>query len=368
MSFDHCHYVPCLRWKQGEYQAVYQLPCAVKKRITPLIEIPEIGYDFETKKANKSVDDHLALQAKRIKKKWGTRLCFVDLRHISMDLRMVDGTHPVSYIFSELRKESCQGIPIATIEIERDPCYQQAMKQVIHEDNQGICLRITLEQAAMEDIKEKITALLTRIDSSVSECNLVLDYGAPNFCPLDGFCEVVEDIIKKLPNLAKWRTFTLLGTSFPKSMAEVRDRDEVLPRYEWNLYKKLVRALSIAGVRLPTFGDYTISHPDVPNLDWRLVKPAASIRYTVDDAWYIVKGQNVRDNRFAQYQGHCKTVIASRYYCGPTFSIGDKYIADCAAGKESTGNLTTWRKVGTNHHLAKLVHDISSFSWPSSRP
>lgn len=365
MSFDHRHYVPCLRWKQGEYQAVHQLPSAAKKIITPLIEIPEIGYDFETGTTKKFVDGHLVPQAKRIKKKWGTSLCFVDLRHISMDQRMVDGTHPVNYIFSELRKENCQGI--ATTDLERDQRYQQAIKQAIHEDNQGICLRITLEQAATEDIKKRIRALLTEIDSSNSECDLVLDYGAPNFVPLDGFYKVVKGIIRRLPNLAKWRTFTLLGTSFPKSMAEVRRGVEFLDRYEWILYQRLVRGLSTAGVRLPTFGDYAISHPDVPNLDWRLVTPAASIRYTADNAWYIVKGQSVRgEKKFAQYREHCNKVIASPYYCGPTFSAGDKYIADCAAGTESTGNLTTWRKVGTNHHLAKLVHDISSFSWPSS--
>ncbi len=364
MSFDHHHYVPCLRWKQGEYQAVQQLPSAEKKIITPLIEIPEIGYDFETRTTKKSVDDHLVRQAKRIKDKWGTGICFVDLKHIDMDKRMVDDTHPVNYIFSELRKENCQGI--ATIDLERDPHYQQAIKQAIHKDNRGICLRITLEQAATEDIKEKIRALLTEIDSSNSECDLILDYGAPNFVPLDGFCKVVEDIIERLPNLARWRTFTLLGTSFPRSMAEVKRGVNDLPRYEWILYQKLVKGLSTAGVRLPTFGDYAISHPEVPNLDWRLVSPAASIRYTANNGWYIVKGQSVREKKYEQYREHCRKVMASPHYCGPDFSAGDKYIADCAAGTGSTGNLSTWRKVGTNHHLTKLVCDISSFSWPPS--
>jgi hypothetical protein len=62
-----------------------------------------------------------------------------------------------------------------------------------------------------------------------------------------------------------------------------------------------------------------------------------------------------------QYQKLCQAVTSSSCYSGAEFSYGDKYIADCAAGEESTGNLTTWRKVGTNHHLAKVVSDISSF-------
>ncbi|MEI7881504.1 MAG: hypothetical protein WCI95_11585 [bacterium] len=53
---------------------------------------------------------------------------------------------------------------------------------------------------------------------------------------------------------------------------------------------------------------------------------------------------------------------------GPKFSQGDKYIYDCATGTAGTGNLTTWRKVGTNHHLAALNHTASSGSAiPTSR-
>jgi hypothetical protein len=144
-------------------------------------------------------------------------------------------------------------------------------------------------------------------------------------------------------------------------MAEIRQSPATIPRFEWLLYKKVVRSLAKGGVRLPTFGDYVINHPGVLSLDMRKVKPAATIRYTTDDAWLIVKGPNVRDHKFGQYQEHCKTVMESRHYSGSEFSEGDKYIANCAVGTARTGNLSTWRMVGTNHHLEKVVRDISSF-------
>ena len=362
MSFDYRHYVPCLRWKLGEYQAVLQLSASDRELITPLIEIPEIGYDFETATPKKSCDEHLSPQAKRINNKWGDGLCFVDLNHIGAEQRMINGTHPVTYIFSGLREAECSAIPVTSL--DRDEQYQQAVKRVVQQDGQGICLRISLEQAAKTTIGQDIEALLKKLEVQIRECDLILDYGAPNFEPIAGFSKVIKHIIRKLPNLIEWRTFSILGTSFPYSMAEVKGRAELLPRYEWILYKKLVSSLNDAGVRLPTFGDYAISHPNMPNLDWRLVKPAATIRYTANDAWYIIKGPNVRDNKFTQYRDHCRSVIVSTHYCGTTFSKGDQYIADCAKGTASTGNLTTWRKVGTNHHLAKVLKDIANLFSP----
>ena len=115
-------------------------------------------------------------------------------------------------------------------------------------------------------------------------------------------------------------------------------------------------------LRLPTFGDYAIAHPDVLALDMRIIKPSATVRYTVDDSWYIVKGKNVRDNSPEQYRQLCRQVIESGYYCNSTFSWGDDYISECAKGTGSTGNLSMWRQVGTNHHLAKVVKDVANFS------
>ena len=60
MNFDHRHYIPCLRWKQGEYQAVSRLPDTTKRAFTPLIEVPELGWDFEKRKRKKTIDELLS--------------------------------------------------------------------------------------------------------------------------------------------------------------------------------------------------------------------------------------------------------------------------------------------------------------------
>jgi hypothetical protein len=359
MNFDYFHYVPCLRWKQGEYQAVFRLPPAIKRMFTPLIEIPEIGWDFENETEAKTIDEHLAPFAKRVHEKWGRQPCFVDLNLIGSDEQMVTGIHPVRFVFDKLRERVCPAIPVTGL--DKNSVYQREVKNIMTKNKTGVCLRIKIEQAAKNSLKNDLDSLLSRLKVKSKNCDFIIDLGAPNFVPLDGFSKIIQAIISKLPYLNDWRTFTLLGTSFPESMGSVKKGGEIVPRYEWKLYKKLVNDLKIAGLRLPTFGDYAINHPKELELDWRVVKPAATIRYTIKEGWYIIKGDSVRDYGFEQYHDLSQNVSASRYYCGPTFSWGDGYIQTCTNRNAKTGNLSTWRQVGTNHHVVKVIQDIASF-------
>lgn len=359
MIFDHRHYVPCIRWKQGEYRAMLHLSSSSREIITPLIEVPEIGFDFETNTNMKSVDEHLSPFAKRVRSNLQMQPCFVDLNLIDTSKPMADGRHPVNFVFDELRAQRCLATPV--IGINRGRQYQQAVERVVSKDKRGLCLRISLEDASKTNIKAPVDALLEKNGLGVSECDLVIDLGAPNFKPIEGFAKLIEVIVQKLPYLSKWRTFTIIGTSFPQSMAEVSQGLTTIQRFEWLLYKNLINRLNKVRVRLPTFGDYGINHPDVQPMDMRILKPSATIRYTIDDAWLIVKGPNVREHGYSQYRYHCKAVIASSCFLGSGFSKGDEYIASCASGTAKTGNLTTWRMVGTNHHLEKVARDISSF-------
>jgi hypothetical protein len=359
MSFNHTHYVPCLRWKQGEYLAVSELPNMTKHAVTPLIEAPEIGWDFERGKEAKTIDEHLAPFAKRVHDKWGRHDCFIDLHCIDPDKRMATGTHPVCFVFDRLREIKCSAIPVTGL--DRDYAYQQEIRDVLARDESGICVRITIEQAAKSSFKHDLGALLSTLDTDASDCALVLDLGTPNFLPLEGFSRAIQNIVRAFPDLNNWQTFTILGTSFPETMAGIRMRGDLVPRYEWRLYKILVANFREAGLRLPSFGDYAISHPKVLDMDMRIVKPNATIRFTIDDGWYIVKGKNVRDYGYEQFHELSEQVLVSRYFRDSPVSWGKEYIRQCARRRAKRGNLAKWLQVGTNHHIMKVIQDIASF-------
>ena len=358
MNFDHRHYVPCLRWKQGEYQAVWRLPDTTKHMFTPLIEVPEIGWDFGKRKEIRTIDEHLKLFVKRVHKKWGNFSCFVDSTLISPDRRMENIIHPVRFIFDELRTINSQAIPVTGL--DRDEAYQKEVKRALSKDNLGVCLRILIEQAAKSSFKKEVDFLLSSLEISSNNCDFILDLDTPNFVPLDGFSMAIHAVVSKLPYLGDWRTFTLLGTSFPKSMGGIKIGITNIPRYEWQLYKILVDGFRKAKLRLPAFGDYAISHPEFSKFDMRFAKPPVRIRYAVDDRWYIAKGRNYKVYGYGQYHELSKQILNSDYYYGPSFSWGDEYIQQCANGGK-TGNLTMWVQVDTNHHIEKVTRDIASF-------
>jgi hypothetical protein len=351
-------YVPCLRWKQGEYLALSRLTPATKQFLKPLIEIPEIGYDFETHSESKTIDEHLAKLARRVEANWGLEYCFVDIHLIGPSERMKTGQHPLAFVFDELRHKVIMAVPV--IDLKQDSDCQSAISEITSIDKRGACARINIEEAAKNDLRNSLDSLLHKYHIGTNECDFILDLGAPNFVPIDGFASLLTGLINRIPYLNEWRSFVLIGTSFPKSMAEVPRDLSIRPRYEWQLYKLLIEPLSASGIRIPIFGDYAINHPDVISLDMRLIKPYASLRYTIDDSYLIIRGLNVRDHKYHQYREMCRELTRSKYYCGENFSQGDKYIEDCAQGVASTGKLTTWRWVGTNHHLEKVVRDISN--------
>lgn len=101
MPITHTDYVPILKWRQGEYQALLRLPDAVKDRTVPLIEITPPDFDFETWTPSKSIDDHLAKFAARFRAKWGTRLALLDCGLLDPAEVMQDGKHPIQFLCEE---------------------------------------------------------------------------------------------------------------------------------------------------------------------------------------------------------------------------------------------------------------------------
>ena len=360
MSFGADHYVPCLRWKQGEYQALLHLSSVTKNSVTPLIEVPEIGFDFETGTESKSVDEHLSAFAKRLKAKWGGRHCFVDMHLIDLSKRMETGQHPFAFVFDDLGSEGALATPV--IDLKQDSECRNAIRAIAAMGRRGVCARIGIEEAAKSNMEALLETLIQQCDVGVDQCDFILDVGAPNFEPIEGFAGLLETLIGRLPHLRQWRSFALIGTSFPESMGEIKEGASAIPRNEWRLYRSLVKRLKGSGTRIPTFGDYGVNHSRVVSKDPRLLKPYATVRYAIDDSWLIVRGRNVRQYKFGQYRQLCRQVVESKHYSGPTFSKGDKYIYDCAQGTATTGNLTTWRWVGTNHHLEKVARDVAKLS------
>lgn len=360
-TITHHDYVPALKWRQGEYQALWRLSESHKTNTVPLIEITPPDFDFELWKPSKTIDEHLEYFAKRLKAKWGARLALLDCGLLPAATRMANGTHPLNYLYDTAVNLGANLIP--TTSFDRDSAYQRAVYEIDAAGDTGAALRCGLEDVLDPDFDDNVDALLDVVGIDANNLDILLDLRSPNFEPLADLAATIVAALSNATTFDNCRSTTLIATAFPDSMAKVTPPLQFWPRREWLLYKAVILALP-TGVRIPAFGDYAISGPEFAQGDMRLLKPSATVRYAVDDGWLIAKGVNVRDNGFAQCRALCGSIVSSGRFLGSSFSLGSAYVHDCRAGTAKTGNLTTWRWVGTNHHIAKAVVDLSTLHGP----
>jgi hypothetical protein len=349
-------YVPVLKGRDGEYGALQTLSESVWSVLTPVLELPPIPWDFEADRPARSIDTHLKKVGQKIERAWGTdRDIFVDLIWISETERMADSQHPLDFVFSALRSRSVKAVPV--VGLIRGDEYLSACRAIIAQDRRGACLRIQREDFAdFPDTRSRIEEVMRAINVSVGDIDLLLDFRSLTQRSIEAVG--VFELIQSIPRLNDWRSLITAATSFPQNLIGIPPSDSTyIDRKEWQLWIDTTSLIHATG-RIPTFGDYAISHPEPAEVDPRIMRPSASVRYTCDGAWLVLKARNLRDHGYEQFHEVCRELIHKPDYAGPEFSWGDRYIADCAAERVGTGNLTTWRKVGTSHHLATVVNEI----------
>lgn len=363
---DKYHYVPILKGKEAEYGALKELKGSPKEKMTPLWEIPPIPFDYQNGCPAKTIDEHLSNIESRILGAWVfKRPAYIDLSNIYEGERMQDGTHPIEYVLREGRAKQLKLIPVSGF--NRDDAYQKAIHMAHRTDKLGVCLRIGTED--FEDLaggssekETQIKELLKSWQIKPEETDLILDFGAITENQASSTTITAIALISSLPYVDKWRTIIFAGTAFPKDLRDVRPNGTArLPRTEWQVWKSLMERGNRL-VRTPVFGDYGINHPVHSEVDPRIIKMSAGLRYTTDNDWLIFKGRNVQKHGSEQFNRLCADLIQMKDYKGKDFSWGDGEIYTLAKNHANSGNATTWRKIGFNHHFAMVINQLASLS------
>lgn len=366
--FDHLHYVPVLKWRQGEYQALLKLAPTIKDWVTPLFEIPTEQWDFENDAPAKSLDEHLGKFGRRLKAKWGSRYCFVDSCYLQPNAQNAAGVHHLAWIFELARQEGAKPIPVTGL--GRAAAYTNAVKQIVAIDGSGCCIRLVSEDFDRPQLKNELLALLDFLGVKPTDADIVIDLQDNVGHSASAHARLALTMLQQLPLLARWRTLTIAGGSFPTSLPSATFRPSgTTPRFDWLGYRALVLSMP-ENIRVPTFADYSVSAQSTELLDPRVVDPLAKIKYTVGDEWFLAVGTQVKRNGRDQYVDLCKTILNATpsVFHGAPYSWGDEYIDGCAKGLESTGGSSTWPSVATNHHVTRVVRDVAKLHAASSAP
>lgn len=348
-------YVPILRAKKGEFSALGCLSPAVKERITPLIEVQEMSDPDE-----RSLEQHFARIALELARNWGAELEFFIEDEVTPDAATTaSGSHPLVVLFGELNGRSLKATPVTGL--ARTAAYQMATASIASAAGR-LCIRLEPDDFAQPStLTSRIDALLAAMSLNAADTDLIVDFGSlpPNHGTMG---LAITAALSAVPYITDWRSFTVAMTSFPLQLSShVRTNSTGrVPRSGWLLYGQL---LGGALARLPDYGDYGVDNPDtVLDLSPALMgyTMTASIRYSAEECWLIVRGSRLRDNGYDQYHDLAALIMAEPEYKGASFSWGDHYIDQCSRRLTGPGNQTTWRQVAVNHHITLVAEQLSN--------
>jgi hypothetical protein len=360
---NHRHYVPFLKGKQGELDALSKIERRDREHLTPLIEIGPIDIDPKTGARVKSLDETLEGVAAKIVNAWGSLdFCFVDLPEFEPTARVEDGRHPVARFFDEAKTVDLAALPVTGL--DRDRPQLEAVAEAISWGRNGVGVR--LRRAELQDpaaLDAGLRRLADALQIDFRQIDLLLDFGPILKSEVATIKGETEAAVQCLPDIAAWRSLTLCSGAFPQTVSpDVKPgKSGQLERREWQLWNTLIDGKRLP--RLPAFADYGVASTAwLRGFDPEIMDPAAKIVYARDSDWLVVRGRSLRKKSYEQYRALAAQVVKSGSFRGNKHCWGDDYIAKCAKRQVGTGSLQTWVSVATNHHLCVVAHQLANLS------
>lgn len=363
-GFNRTHYVPILKFMQGERDALAQLEAVQRQRVTPLFEIrppkPKRTNDRRKTLRMETLEELLARTGPHLAKAVPDGRAFIDGLHLAPAQTMASGEHPLAYFLAKARESGVALVPVTGP--ERDSEYQSTVSAAVAEDKRGVCVRVRKQELFGDNLDEALSSTLRKAGATRESADLVLDLGPVTPDDVSVFSKSLPGVIGGIDGLLAFRTLTVAAGAFPQSISRIELPTKV-QRADWLLWRSLAGKAKPL-VRVPTYGDYAIQGAQPPLPSAALHSGSPNIRYTANDHWLVVRGRALKRHGYEQYTALAGHVMEQECYAGRTFSWGDAYIFGCAGGAETPGSPGVWRKVGTNHHIAKVLKQLTSLHEP----
>lgn len=355
MTFGADHYVPALKLKLGEKDALAMLSATIKARITPLFQIVEMN-------GTKSLDEHLETAFKKFHPSVaGVGRYFIDPIEIE-----AHGAAAAAKVFDMCRYQALPFTPVTGI--SRPTALTAAAMSA--SGRTGLAIRLTRKDFESGQVQTALPAFieLQKIDPAATD--LIVDAGAVSDMIEEGIAAMAELFLASIPKLSSWKTLTLIASAFPRSMQHVdRDSHALVQRAEWVAWRDHLRRNRTTLARLPTFGDWGIQHPTgVEQFDPIKMQASAAIRYTLDSQWLLIKGRGTKKSSpSVQMPGLARSLVSGphkKHFLKAQHCAGCELIEKAAQGAPKVGSLTKWRQIGTGHHITTTVEAIQRLPWP----
>ena len=210
-------YVPILKGKAGELGALSELTNEVKSKVFPIIEIPEVPWDYVNERYAKTTSEHVKGFLKKLVDCWGVNYpVVIDMGLVDED--MGGGNNVADHILSDLHQRGIEAIPV--IRFGDSETYLNSL--IPHfEDVKRACLRVDSDDINDLDLNAEIPALLGRLGLSHGDIDLLLDFKDLKSDQEKIYANVVKmSINNAIPDIGRFNSLTVAMTSFPENLSD----------------------------------------------------------------------------------------------------------------------------------------------------
>jgi len=355
VNFDPSHYVPVLKVKRAEKNALRKIAPSLRPKITPLLEIVARNPD-----KTPTIDRHLDTAFKDLATSVSFyRRCLLDARELEPD-----GPSAAEDVFGRAARAGIKFTPVTgisrTVDVAATLNYRAA----------GIAVRLTREELEGGSLAKNLRAFMARHNLGHTEVDLIVDLGPVDDLVQDGVAALASSFLANVPDHARWRTLTVSACAFPMSMGGVeRNSHSRVERCEWKVWREVLHANRQRMERLPTFSDCAIQHSKgVEDFDPRTMQVSAAVRYTLADEWLLIKGESTRATPPSEQFPELATQLIYGQFRHDF--VGTGHCAGCASmkasanGADSLGSPEAWRRLCTIHHVTTVVEALAELPWP----
>ncbi|GAA5192450.1 hypothetical protein GCM10023322_52060 [Rugosimonospora acidiphila] len=341
------NYVPILKARKGELQALSRLAPSLGSLVTPIFEVsPSPDGPLENaRQFNDKIVDFAPP---------GTRIG-VDVNYL--DDTPEDSGCPVSEIAGHLFNFQ---IPMAPVIHLSDSDRRLESHGDAARMNDGAFVRLGGISATDPD-PDRAERDLPRIWNVTGlgpdQCDLLIDLAEVRSERDVGRAVPLARRMVQWAMPAGWRSIVVAAGAMPESLSGFPTNEATQSR-RWDA--ELWQQVADLGV---DYGDYSIGHPAMSANGRR---PLPSLRYAANGAWWIYRWRRHETGGNDAFHDLCKALVTSEHWPGQgsEYSWGDGELAKCARRERGPGGATEWRAWGTSHHLAHVIDHLASSCEP----
>jgi hypothetical protein len=346
-------YVPFLKAKGNEINAVGELAPDVREAICPFFDYPRkpgldgIRFEAAVDKMVRSLEKHLGLEGE-----------FYFDNYDLPEALTVGTKHNYEFLLERL--SSFRVIPV--VSVDRSPAHVGAVARLraagkIHSNT--VAFRITSEDfEEYSVIQPDIASDLGPVFAAFDSIDLIFDCQVCTQMEPSSTAAQIQRFSQAFCTAYNVRRVILTGSSIPASAGDILrvQAVRVISRRELEIFRATKAIHAHADL---TCGDYCTVSPlyfDL-NLAPQILQNVmtAKLTYTLNDSHYFIRGAGLKTKGRGQYFGMAKTLCSQSFFRGATYSSGDAYFYEKSRGLGSNCGPNTVIKPAVNAHISYMV-------------